>query len=179
MRWKLRGRLAGLLLLSLSFITANAGYSVGPARADVSDPTVGYRTVTNKMYAARSTAQRHLENLFAFVLDGQRADHIDAGVKLAVPIGGGDHKLTWVRPLGKSGGKYVGHLAEMPNAIEGREMGGLIVFEAAQVRDWYFYGASGKMFGAFATRAALGEMPTDAATGIVAILSVTAVPAHW
>ena len=61
MRWKLRGRLAGLRLLSLSFITANAGYSVGPARADVSDPTVGYRTVTNKMYAARSAAQQHLE----------------------------------------------------------------------------------------------------------------------
>lgn len=92
---------------------------------------------------------------------------------------GGDHKMIWVRPLAKSDGKYVGHLTGTPNAIDGHKEGDLIVFEAAQVRDWYFFGAGGKMFGAFATRAVLDDMPAGAAATINAILSVTPTPPHW
>lgn len=39
MNWKLRGRVFGLVLLSVNFVSANAGYSVGPVKVSLTEPT--------------------------------------------------------------------------------------------------------------------------------------------
>jgi len=177
--WKFRGRLAGLLLLSLSFIAANAGYSIGPARAGVGDPATVHRPSQTKMIAAQSAALDHFDKFLAFILDNNGVAQPDAGVKVAVPDGNGDHKLIWLDLVAKHDGQFVGRLNDASRAIIGQRVGDVIGFNEAQIRDWYFYGLNGELYGAFTARAVVDDLPADTAAKIGLHLSDTALPAHW
>ncbi len=179
MGWKLRGRLAGLLLLSISFISANAGYSVGPAQAGSGDTDINYRVDDTKLKAAQTEARNHLDQFFAFILEDAAVAPDEAGVKVAVPNGDGPDKVIWVSPVGKRGGQFVGLLASEPNANSGQHAGDVLVFDQSQVQDWYFHGSNGKMYGSYITRAMLDDLSTDAAARITALLSETPLPTNW
>lgn len=179
MDWKLRGRLFGLLLLSISFVSANAGYTIGPAEAGIGDTAASYHTSDNKIDVAQSEARKHLAQLVTFVLEDQTATGIEAGVKVAVPASNGTHKVVWVRPFAERGGRFVGLVASEPNSIKAHNVGQVIDFGEAQVHDWYFHGPKGKMYGSFMTRAMLEDLPAVTAAQISLLLADTPTPANW
>jgi len=179
MNWKLRGRLAGLLLLSVSFVNANAGYSIGPAQAGVGDPAATFGTLENRMDVAQSEARKHFEQFFAFILDDQKATGIEAGVKVEVPIGNGVQNVVWVRPFAGSDGQFAGLVTGEPDTIKKYNTGDVIYFSEAQVRDWYFHGTNGKLYGSFMTRAMIDDLPTESTIQISLLLADTPAPANW
>ena len=179
MDWKLRGRLAGLLLLAFSFIAANAGYSIGPAQAGAERSVIGHGLNDLKTRVARHKAQTHFDQFLAFIWDGESSGEIETGVKLAVSDGNGAQEFVWVRPIAVRDGQYVGQIAEPPAATGGHKTGDAVSFDISQVYDWYFFGAAGKMYGAFATREELADLPEMTAVQIGAILSDRPLPAHW
>jgi len=179
MGWKLRGRLAGLLLLSVSFVNANAGYSIGPAQAGVGDPVATFNSRENRMDAAQAEARRHFEQFFAFILEDQEATRIEAGVKVEVPVSNGARKVAWVRPFAGRDGQFSGLVTGEPDTIKNYNTGDVIYFSKAQVRDWYFHGPNGKMYGSFMTRAMLDELPANSTAQISLLLADTPAPANW
>lgn len=177
--WKIRGRIFGVAILAMSFINANAGYSIGPAEAGSGDGVIEYRDTDRDMNAAQAQARIHLPAFLEAVMheDGMARD--DAGVKVAVPIENGGHEVIWVSPFGQKDGKFIGRLANEPNQMPGYHVGDVITFDSTQVRDWFFTGSDGKMYGSFTTRVMLKHMRPAAAAQISQVLSANAIPANW
>ena len=69
MNWKLRGRVFGLVLLSVNYVAANAGYSVGPAQAGSSDQLKAAVIRASAMLEEQTDARKYLETFFDHVLD--------------------------------------------------------------------------------------------------------------
>jgi len=175
MNWKMRGRVFGLALLSVNFVSANAGYSIGPAQAGSNNPITVSATAIS---AAEEQARAHLTKFLDFALDDNGMARDNAAIKIAISGFGGDVEAVWVAPFAMRDGRYVGILANEPKSIDTKHSGDPVAFEAAQVRDWYFFGDDGKMYGSYTTRAMLPEMAPKAARQIAQILSPPA-PAHW
>ena len=179
MNWKLRGRVFGLVLLSVNYIAANAGYSVGPAQAGSSNPLKAAEIRASAMLEAQTDARKYLEMFLDHVLDENGMAQENAAIKIALTGYGHDDEYIWVSPFGIRDGRYVGLLANEPRTIDSKHLGDPVVFDADQVRDWYFFGDDGKMYGSYTTRAMLKEMSANSARQITQILSPTPVPAHW
>lgn len=179
MNWKMRGRVFGLALLSVNFVAANAGYSVGPAQAASSDPVITYEQSDSAMNAAQAKARVQLGAFFDNVLDTEGNLTADAGVKVAVPVEGGGVEVIWVSPFGMQDGAFVGLLANRPQSIKDKQVGDPITFSEAQVRDWYIYGDDGKMYGSYTTRVMLADMSASSAARVREMLSPSPVPASW
>ena len=179
MRWRYRGRFAGLLLLSLSFIAANSGYSIGPAQAGSGDPSTEQETLNQKMIAAQSEAQGHFDLFLNFILDDTGMARPDAGVKVVVPHGDGAHSLVWLNSVAERDGQFVGHFTDASEAIKMYRVGDEIKFERTQVRDWYFHGRTGLVYGAYTTRAVLGDRPAETAARMGLLLAETPLPTNW
>lgn len=179
MGWKHRGRLAGLLLLSLSFVAANAGYSIGPARAGADDPSPKKETLDQRMIAAQAAARGQFDQFLNIVLDDTGPAPPDAGVKVAVPDGDGAHRLVWLSLVAIRNGQFVGRPTDASRTLEKHRFVEAIEFRKDQVRDWYLIGPNEEIFGAYSTRAVLGDLPAETAARIGLPLAETAVPANW
>ena len=175
MNWKMRGRVFGLVLLSVNFVAANAGYSVGPAQAGPSDTQSRLTAIAT----AEEQARVHLATFLDFALDDNGRARPNAALKITMAGYGGNEETIWITPFAIRDGRYVGLLANEPKSIDAKHVGDAVAFEAAQVRDWYFIGDDGKMYGSYTTRAILPEMAPKTARQIAQILSPTPTPAHW
>lgn len=179
MNWKMRGRVFGLVLLSVNFVAANAGYSVGPAQASPPKAHKASQTHLAAIASAEEKARVHLSTFLDFALDDKGRARQNAALKIVVTGYGGDPETIWVTPFAKRDGRYVGLLANEPKSNNAKRAGDAIAFETDQVRDWYFFGDDGKMYGSYTTRALLPEMAPKTARQISQILSATPAPAHW
>ncbi|MBT8414228.1 MAG: DUF2314 domain-containing protein [Boseongicola sp.] len=179
MNWKMRGRVFGLALLTVNFVAANAGYSVGPAQAGSSDPNHATQARLTAIASAEDQARVHLSTFLDFALDDKGRARPNAALKITLAGYGGDEETIWITPFAKRDGRYVGLLANEPKSTDAKHVGDAVAFEAAQVRDWYFIGDDGKMYGSYTTRAILPEMAPKTARQISQILSPTPTPAHW
>jgi len=72
----------------------------------------------------------------------------------------------------------VGLLANDPVSFKGNA-GDAITFSADQVRDWYVFGADGKMYGNYTTRVMLADLSPELSAQIEAMLSPTPLPDTW
>lgn len=179
MTWKLRGRLAGLILLTMAFVSANASYSVSPAQAGQGDPVINYDQTDSAMNSAQAEARAHLATFFDLVMGEDGVARPDAGVKVAVPLSGGGVEVIWVTPFAERDDQFIGALANEPQAIEGKRAGDTITFSEADIRDWYFFGIDGKMYGSYTTRVMLADMSPTTADQIRDILADTPLPPNW
>ncbi len=179
MNWKMRGRIFGLVLLSVNYVAANAGYSVGPAQAGPSDPIANSQKHLVALTVAQNNAQGHLSQFLDYVLEDGGMARDNAAIKIALPLYGGEEEHVWVQPFGLRDGRYVGLLANEPKAIDRKHIGDAVAFDVEQVRDWYFFGDDGKMYGSYTTRVMLPDMAPKTARQISQILSASPVPAHW
>lgn len=179
LHWKNRGRLFGISLLAISFVNANAGYSAGPAVAASGDPVIDYSTSDSAMNLAQAEARQHLERFFSHVIADDGLAREDAAVKIALPTDGQDVEVIWVTPFGRAETGFVGVLANAPVRVDGLELGDVVRFDEHQVRDWYYFGRDGQMYGSFTTRVMLSDMSPTAAAQVSGILSETPLPAGW
>ena len=179
MNWKMHGRVFGLVLLSVNFVAANASYSIGPAQAGASDPIITAQTRGTAITLAEERARTHLGSFLHYALDDNGIARDNAAIKIVMSAHGGDDEVVWVSPFAMRDGRYVGILANEPKTTETKHVGDPVAFDAAQVRDWYFFGDDGKMYGSYTTRVMLTEMAPNTARQITQILSPTPVPAHW
>lgn len=168
------GRLTGFAILAASFVAANSG----TATAIAGDVTISYEDSDAAMNTAQSQARGSLNTFFSQVLsaDGQLLQ--DAGVKVAVPTADGVTEVIWVNPFAKDNNGFVGLLANDPNNFPGAA-GDRITFTEDQVRDWYVFGANGKMYGNYTTRVMLPDLSAELAAQITAMLSPTPMPETW
>lgn len=179
MSWKLRGRLAGFLILALSFVSANASLGVPSATANAGDPVLRLDAADPAMTRAAAEAQRHLDGFLSRVIgNGGNALEV-AGVKIALPLPGGGEEHVWVTPYAGSGDRHLGILDRAPKAIAGHRRGDAITFTRSQVRDWVLFGADGRMYGGFVARAMLARMDARTARGVGAALSEAPLPPGW
>ena len=179
MNWKMRGRVFGVVLLAVNFVSANAGYSVGPAQADAAKPTHVSQTRHTALSDAENQARLHLDRFLNHALDDQGRARDNAAIKISMTGYGGKDESIWVRPFAMRDGRYVGLLANEPKSTDRKHVGDAVAFDADQVRDWYFFGDDGKMYGSYTTRVLLPDMAPNTARQITQILSATPTPAHW
>ena len=179
MHWKTRGRLYGCLIVALSFVNANADPSISPASAAGNDPIIEYATGDTDMTEAQDAARQHLGAFMERFIGPDGLAPETAAVKIAVPLGDNQHEIIWVSPFGRSESGFVGRLASAPAYMEGAGLGDLIEFDDAQIRDWYFIGDDGLMYGSFTTRIMLADMSPANAAQVAAILSPSALPEGW
>lgn len=179
MHWKTTGRLVGAAILSCAFVVANAGTTAIQANAGQGDPVIGYDPHDVRMNAAEAEARGQLDRFFSLVLDDDGLARPDSGVKVAVPVPGGGNEVIWVSPFGLRDGRFIGLLANQPQSISDKQVGDVIAFAEAQVRDWYFFGEDGRMYGSYTTRVMLEDMSPAAAEQVLSVLSDTPLPAGW
>lgn len=182
MHWKTGGRIAGIGLLMVSFVSANAGYGSAPrsyVAAAASDVVQAAGHAASAMSAAEDAALRHLDRFFARVLNGSGAADSDAAVKIALPLRGGGTALAWIAPFAPDGERFIGVLATQQRAIEGYQPGDIVSFGRDQVRDWSFFGEDGKMYGSYTTRVLLAALDPEMTSAIADILSDEPLPAGW
>ena len=179
MNWKMRGRVFGFVLLSVNFVSANAGYSVGPAQADTTAPITVSQSNQAGLAEAEMQARSHLTTFLDFALDDQGRARENAALKISMTGYGGTDETIWVRPFALRDGRYVGLLANEPKSTDTKHVGDPVAFSADQVRDLYFFGDDGKMYGSYTTRVLLRDMAPQTARQITRILSPTPAPAHW
>ena len=162
-------------------IAALAALTVLPtiATAGQSDPVINYENTDSQMNAAQAEARSHLDRFFEHVLDANGIGQQGSGVKVAFPIGENSTEVIWVSPFGIREGQLIGILANEPHSIEGMSVGDTVTFEQDQVRDWFFYGTDGKMYGSYTTRVMLADMAKDMSAQISEMLSNTPAPAGW
>ncbi len=149
------------------------------AHAASGDAVINYDQMDVRMNAAQDEAQSHLDTFLAYVLDENGVGQNGSGVKVAMPIEGDGVEVIWVSPFGVRDGAFVGLLANQPQNIEGHNAGDTVQFERSQVRDWFFYGENGKMYGSYTTRVMLPDMSEDTAAQISEMLSIDPIPADW
>lgn len=179
MNWKMRGRVFGLVLLSVNFVAANAGYSVGPAQADTVEAVPASQSRLTALATAEEQARAHLPAFLDFALDDKGRARDNTALKITMTGYGGKDEAIWVTPFAIRDGRYVGLLANEPKSTDSKHVGDPVVFSADQVRDWYFFGDDGKMYGSYTTRVMLHDMAPNTARQITQILSPTPAPAHW
>ena len=179
MNWKRRGRIFGLALLGINFVAANAGYSIGPAQAGASDPVLAGAARHAALTAAETQARAHLAKFLDIALDDRGMARDNAAIKIVLTADGTREETVWVAPFGLLDGRYVGLLVNEPKAMDTKHIGDAVAFDESQVRDWYFFGDDGKMYGSYTTRALLPTMSPKSARQITRILAPTPVPAHW
>ncbi len=167
-----------MFLKSLAIATALAAAPL-VALAGQGDPTIDYDKLDVRMNAAQDEARSHLDQFFANVLDANGIGQQGSGLKVAFPIGEESYEVIWVSPFGMKDGQLVGILANEPREMDGHAAGDRVMFDRDQVRDWYFFGADGKMYGSYTTRVMLPDMPEDTAAQVSEMLSDAPLPADW
>ncbi len=176
MNWKTRGRLAGLTLLTVSFVSANIGYSAGPARAGSGEPVIHAASIDA---APGDLARIHLTQFLDYSLNDNQALRSGVGMKVALEAGDGGTVSIWVTPIDTAEGRVMGRVADAPEGLSVVGEGDVVAFEQDQVQDWYFIGRNGRMYGNYTTRALLAGMSSGAAAQLRATLSLTPTPATW
>ena len=174
MRAKTLGRLAGMAIIATSFVAANTG----TATAIAGDVTIEYADSDAAMNAAQTLAQNTLPTFFQHVLSADGHMLQDAGVKVAVPTPNDGLEIIWVSPFMKENNGFIGLLANDPANFQG-QVGDQISFTADQVRDWYVFDDTGKMYGNYTTRVMLADMSPELANQIQAMLAPTPIPETW
>lgn len=180
MDWKLRGRILGTLILGAAFVSANAGISAMPVTSE--DPeTVEIDVVAfdAAMTHAQSEARRHLDRFFLHVLEDDGRAQAGAAVKITLAVGDQPAQAVWITPFAQLDGDFIGILANTPAGTDELALGDAVMFSADQVRDWYFYGRDGKMYGSYTTRAMLPQLHPVEAAEIAALLSEAPLPDGW
>jgi uncharacterized protein YegJ (DUF2314 family) len=177
--WKTRGRLYGLAVLAASFVNANAGYSVGPASAGTGGAAGVATSALTGPQTAQDAALQHLSQFMTLALNDASIQRNGAGVKVAVALADGRVGDVWVTPKAQHNGEWVGIVADQIGNLPDLELGERVTFGEAEVRDWYFYGRNGKMYGNFTTRHMMDNMTPSTAAMIAQVLSVTPVPVDW
>jgi len=157
MNWIWRGRLAGLMLLAVSFVAANAG-------TDPTGRTPGPDDTAARLDRASAEARLSLPDFLALVIN-RRGIASEAAVKVAMPTPEGGTEEIWITPFGIRDGDLVGLLATQPEHLHGRLRYDTVVFRRDQVRDWSYIGGDGRIYGSFAARALVADLglPRNAA----------------
>ncbi|WP_284165063.1 DUF2314 domain-containing protein [Frigidibacter sp. SD6-1] len=135
------------------------------------DRVVNFATDDAEMNAAIATARGRLDAFLAFAA---RRD-LQSGaytVKYAAPVSGGpaDTEHIWVTLLQIDGERLSGVLANEPAGFEGA-IGDPVTFTTAEVSDWSYWGADGKLHGSYTTRVILPQLANEERAQIEAILA--------
>ena len=180
MNWIKRGRLMGGLIISMAFVSANADISAMPAW-DLSEEShdASQTSFSSAMSEAQTMARLHLDRFFLHVIDTEGRGRADAAVKIAVPVDDTMVEAIWITPFAEFDGQFIGILANDPQGLSDLGQGDAIMFDASQVRDWYFFGRDGKMYGSYTTRAMLPALEPAEAAEIAALLSSDPLPFGW
>ncbi|MCY1127558.1 DUF2314 domain-containing protein [Frigidibacter sp. RF13] len=135
------------------------------------DRVVNFATDDAEMNSAIDTARSRLD---AFLGYAARQD-LGSGaysVKYAAPVSGGsaDTEHIWVTLLQIDGDRLSGVLANQPAGFEGA-VGDPVSFATAEVSDWAYWGADGKLHGSYTTRVILPQLANEERAQIEAILA--------
>lgn len=169
MNARILGRLGGLLIVLTSFVAANAGHDLGGA---VADAPARVLQAAPDASATAAAAQAHVGDLVAAV---ERSDRL-TGAAIRLEMDGGP---VWVRPVARNGGGYLGALTEKSVALPTMRVGDVIRFDETDVRDWLFYGATGRMYGNYTARAYLADMAPRDAAQVASVLTGSPLPKTW
>ncbi len=115
-----------------------------------------------EMNRAKAEARQRLAE-FLKIVRNRPAGVSDISFKY--PLGGWEH--IWVENVRIEGSQLTGRLSNLP-AQEGHRQGDAVQVPFADVSDWSYRDASGKMQGSFTTRAILDRMPPETAAEIKA-----------
>ena len=179
MNTRLKGRMAGIVLLGDAFFATNAYPSVAPGTALGNQDTIKFAATDGRMNAAQDAARRHLTRFLNHVLDDDGNARVDAAVKVALPADDDQEEIIWVTPFARRDGGFIGALSNDPQLVTEHTAGEVISFSRDQVRDWLFIGRDGKMYGSYTTRVILPELDPDHAAQIQAMLSAAPTPNGW
>ncbi len=160
-------------------ILALTTLSATSAMAASGEGVINYDKQDQLLNEAQDEARAHLDGFLTHVLDANGVGKQGSGVKVAFPIGDDSVEVIWVSPFGVRDGQFIGLLANEPQNIEGYNAGDTVEFYQDQVRDWFFYGEDGKMYGSYTTRAMLPDMPEETAEQISEVLSIEPIPSDW
>lgn len=160
-------------------IFAVATLSATAAVAASGDGVISYNQQDLKMNAAQDEARSHLDGFLSTVLDDNGVGQQGSGVKVAFPIGEDSVEVIWVSPFGMRDGQFIGLLANQPQNMDGFKAGDTVQFREDQVRDWFFYGEDGKMYGSYTTRVMLPDMAEETAEELSELLSIDPIPSDW
>lgn len=178
--WKMRGRLAGGATLCAAFVAANVGTGGGVAAARTGNAgATDYGQSRPDLSVAQVEAREYLDQFFAAVIGQDGVARSGAAMRIALKDRNGRTEEVWVTPFALRNGILVGVLADAPRRVAGRNAGDLITFGRADVRDWSFFGAEGRMYGNFTTRLMLSTVAPAQAAEIAAVLSETPAPVDW
>ncbi len=179
MHWKIKGRIAGILLLAGSFVSANHDLIAGRAAAGDGDPVVSFANDDPTMNQAQSEAISHLDQFMSLVMQNNGVARGDAAIKVAMPTDGAGDEVIWVTPFAIHNGAFLGRLANEPQALPKYRAGDTVHFIREQVRDWSFMGPEGKIYGSYTTRALLPHLDPNQAAEIALLLSDNPLPMDW
>lgn len=181
--YKSLGRRAGYVFLVLLFISANTSQGLSPQNraeaASSGEQVVSFTTSDPRLNVAQENAQRYLTRFFNAVLDDTGMARNDAAVQVAIPTNDATYEVIWITPFAQNGDHFIGLLANKPSNLVGLKAGDAVKFSAEQVRDWYFIGRNGRIFGSYTTRAMLDDLDADQAEMISSMLSDSPVPSDW
>ena len=150
-----------------------------PAFASDGDHTINYSNGDSAMNAAQEAARAELDAFLSYIVNDNGIGRDGSGVKVAFPIGGDNVEVIWITPFALRDGQLVGYIANEPRDIEEHNAGDLVTFERDRVRDWYFFGDDGKMYGSYTTRVMLNDLSAEEAEQIAQMLSDDPLPADW
>lgn len=179
MNIKAKGRVAGVALLCTAFIATNAYPSVAPAATSGEIATVTLAEDDPLRTLATENALLHLEQFLDHVLDERGNLQGDAAIKVALPGNGTSEEAVWLSPFARLDGQMIGVLTNEPRPGHPHHVGDVITFNVSQVCDWHFFGADGKLYGSYTTRALLNLLEPARAAQIQATLSENPIPAQW
>lgn len=174
MNVRYRGRLAGIALLGMAFVSANAAPGAGLAAASGGAPAAVTDYHPDGVSGARDAAQDQLEEFLTQVLGPNGHAPVGASLKIDMTGTRSAEAAVWVTPVDLSGEMILGHPVGSPAS-----KAGLIAFRADQVLDWSFAGPDGRLYGNFAIRALLPSLDPVRAAGIARTLSEHPAPAKW
>ena len=177
--------MANRLLLKYGFFAACIAIgwyaSDTTGKAAESDKVIQYSQGDFTMNDAQAEAQKHLPSFLENVLDDQGVAAEGAMVKVAFPVtvdGVSGHEVIWVGPFGLIDGEFKGMLANRPRDMDA-EVGDIVTFSEAMIRDWMLRSPDGRLYGSYTTRVMLKDLDKTTADQISASLMPDPLPKDW
>ena len=154
---------------SLILIACLGTFALAPmVRAD--DSVMNFASDDAAMNTAMSAARAHLP---LFLDQAARSDlsQGDFLIKWAYPVNGGNnYEHIWVTVFSLTDTAAIGVLANQPVGFEGSP-GDAVTVPLADVSDWSFWDASGKLHGSYTTRVMVPQLSPEVQAYFASVLA--------
>lgn len=167
------------VLVALCLATASAAAVMAEGKPD---PVVGFDRDDPAMTAAVAAARKSLPAFLEAMLDAQGygpdGGYLKVGFAVEDPAIGVEN--IWVGPFRRLGNnRFVGLLANEPQAMPGLHNGDRVEFTQKMIVDWNLAAGDGRFWGDYTTRVVVSRLPADQARPLRKRFIEPPVPAAW